>query len=566
MRIDNAKTLTELFQTRIKDSPRSVAYRQFEGSDWVNYSWQETAANVGRWRAALKSENLEPGDRVGICLQNRYEWMLFEQAALASGLVVVPLFYNDRPDNMAWCLEDAGAKLLFLGDGAVWPDMRDHVTSLQRVVCFHSTPEGDEGDNKSRVISLSDWLPEAKSGLESKLEVIDLQPDSLATIVYTSGTTGRPKGVMLTHNNIISDVVGLVIACPEIDGDDLFLSFLPLSHMFERTVGYYVAMAVGAQTTYARSVLDLGEDMVSQKPTIMVCVPRIFERVYTKVQDGLGQSKLKRFLFENAYRLGWLKFRGRISFMQSFFWPILDKLVGKKVRGRFGGRLRFILLGGAPMPGYLFEVFMGLGLTFLHGYGLTETSPVISFNQVHDNEPLSVGNTLTGVDVKLGEADELIVRGPIIMKGYWNNEKATADCIIDGWFHTGDVARLEGKRVFITGRVKDIIILSNGEKISPTDAEQAITADPAFEQVMVIGDGRTKLALLAVTSLTSPKEICDRANEQLHDFPGYAKICYAHKVDEPWSIENGLMTPTLKLKRKKIEKQLASEIEAMYSK
>jgi len=556
MRIENAKTLTVLFQTRVKDSPRSIAYCQFNGSAWVNHSWQETADNVKRWQAALQAENLEAGDRVGICLQNRYEWMLFEQAALAMGLVVVPLFYNDRPDNMAWCLEDAGAKLLFLGDGAVWPDMRDHVTSLTRVVCFHDTP-----DNGDKVISLADWLPDGQA--ESK--PVNVKADSLATIVYTSGTTGRPKGVMLTHNNITSDVDGLVHACPEIDGDDLFLSFLPLSHMFERTVGYYVAMAVGAQTTYARSVLDLSEDMISQKPTIMVCVPRIFERVYTKVQDGLGKSKLKRFLFENAYRLGWLKFRGRISLIQSFFWPILDKLVGKKVRGRFGGRLRFILLGGAPMPSHLFEVFMGLGLNFLHGYGLTETSPVICFNQVHNNEPFSVGVTLKGVDVKLGEADELMVRGPIIMKGYWNNEKATAGCMTDDWFHTGDIARLEGNRIFITGRVKDIIILSNGEKISPTDAEQAITADAAFEQVMVIGEGRTKLSLLAVTSLNDPKEICDRANKQLHDFPGYAKISFAHKVAEPWTIENDLMTPTLKLKRKKIEAALASEIEAMYS-
>jgi long-chain acyl-CoA synthetase len=556
MRIDNVKTLTELFQTRISDSPRAIAYRQFNGSDWVDYSWQETAENVGRWQKALAAEKFEPGDRVGICLANRYEWMLYEQAALGLGLVVVPLFYNDRPDNMAWCLQDAGARLLFLGDGSAWPHMCDHVDSIERVICFSNAPDGDE-----KVTRLSDWLPKDTS----KPTAVAVDPDSLATIVYTSGTTGRPKGVMLSHWNIASDVNGLLQACPEIDGDDLFLSFLPLSHMLERTVGYYVAMAVGAQTTYARSVLDLAEDMVSQKPTIMVCVPRIFERVYTKVQEGLGSSKLKRFLFENAYRLGWLRFRGRISAIQSFFWPILDKLVGKKVRARFGGRLRFVLIGGAPMPGHLFEVFMGLGINFLHGYGLTETSPAICFNQVHDNEPFSVGVTVKDVEVKLGEHDELMVRGPIVMKGYWNNDKATSDCITDGWFHTGDVAKLEGNRIFITGRVKDIIVLMSGEKISPTDAEQAISADPDFEQVMVIGEGRTKLALLAVTSLEDPQEICDRANKQLHDFPGYAKICYALKVNESWSVENGFMTPTLKIKRNKIEEHHAEEIEAMYS-
>jgi len=556
MRIENAKTLTELFQSRVNNSPRKIAYRQFDGSTWVDYSWQDTAEKVSRWQAALSNEQLEPGDRVGICLQNRYEWILFDQAVLACGLVLVPLFYNDRPDNMAWCLQDAGAKLLFLGDGSAWPHMSQHVNSIKRVICLNNTPQADD-----KVMSLHEWLSGASRN-DTKLEVT---PDSLATIVYTSGTTGKPKGVMLTHDNIVSDLTGLLLACPEIDGDDLFLSFLPLSHMLERTVGYYVAMGVGAQTTFARSVLDLAEDMVSQKPTIMVCVPRIFERVYTKVQEGLGKSRLKRFLFENAYRLGWLRFRGRITFLQSFFWPLLDRLVGKKVRGRFGGRLRFVLLGGAPMPTHLFEVFMGLGIHFLHGYGLTETSPVICFNQVHDNEPFSVGIALKDVEVRLGEHDELQVRGPMVMKGYWNNEAATTECMGDGWFHTGDIARLEGNKIFITGRVKDIIVLLSGEKISPTDAEQAILHDPVFEQVMVIGEGRTKLALLAVTNVDDPDEICERANQQLHDFPGYAKICFAFRVKEPWTVENGLLTPTLKVKRKEVEKRYAAEIEAMYS-
>ena len=556
MRIKETTNLYDLFQQRVAMTPDAVAFRQYDGMEWREMTWAEAAEGVRRWQGALAKEGLQPGDRVAVSMPNRIEWVLFDQAALGMGLVSVPLFYNDRPDNMAWCLNHAEAKFLLLDNGALWPQMRDELEHMSRVVCVHDTPEGDD-----RAMDLEDWLAAAGEAPPPH----DIQPQDLATLVYTSGTTGRPKGVMLSHNNIVSDVMGMSQACPQIDHRDRFLSFLPLSHTFERTVGYYIAVAIGAQTAYARSIQTLSEDMLSQRPTVMVCVPRIFERVYTKVQESLEPGSPKQKLFDKAVDVGWKQFRHRASMSDKMLHPLLDTLVGKKVRARLGGRVRYILLGGAPMPHHLFEVFIGLGLTFLHGYGLTETSPVISFNRVNDNEPFSVGRPLEGVQVRTDDKGELLVRGPIVMLGYWRNEDATRDAIdSEYWFHTGDLAQIRDGRIYITGRVKDIIVLTNGEKVSPGDAEHAILADPAFEQVMVVGEGRPKLGLLAVTHLTDLKEICDRANQQLHDFPGYARICHVARFDEPWTVENGLLTPTLKLKRNVIKERFTAEIEEMY--
>ena len=557
MRVEKAETLPDLFHQRVQLSPDTFAYRQFIDNAWKPITWSDAARETGRWQAAFKSEGLKAGDRVGICMRNRTEWIFFDQAALSLGLVTVPLFYNDRADNMAWCLNDAGVKLLLVENAEVCSDLCDQTKTLEKIICT----ENISANVDNKIVALNNWLPATAS-----YEVnTTLTSADLATVVYTSGTTGRPKGVMLTHKNLLADVFALSVACNDIDSDDIFLSFLPLSHMFERTVGYHISMTVGAETRFARGILELAEDMVSQRPTILVCVPRIFERIYNKVQDGLPAGSPKRFLFEKAVEIGWKRYQGRASLVNNLFWPVLDTLVGKKLRGRLGGRVRYILLGGAPMPKHLFHTFIGLGITFLHGYGLTETSPVISFNRVDDNDPFSVGTVLDGVETRLGDEGELQVRGDIIMKGYWKQEQATKAAIdSDGWLHTGDIAEIRNEHIYITGRVKDIIILSNGEKVSPGDIEQAILADPEFEQVMLIGEGRPKLGLLVVSTQKDKERLCQRANELLHDFPGYVKIFSVARISEEWSVENGLLTPTLKPKRKEIEKRYASEIEALY--
>lgn len=554
MRIEQATNVSDIFRQRISADGQKVAYRQYEKGQWRDKTWAELGKDVAQWQAAFRKEGLQAGDRVAVCLKNCIEWVAFDQAAMGLDLVSVPLFYNDRPDNMAWCMNDAGARFLLLGDGNIWPEIAKTTTTIERVVCMENRCEDE------RVVSLQDWL-----GDSGELQISKAAADQLFTIVYTSGTTGRPKGVMLSHGNVIVDTLALTHACPEIGESDRFLSFLPMSHMLERTVGYYVAMVVGAPVTFARSVLDLAEDMVSQKPTVMVCVPRIFERVYGKVQEGLAASALKHKLFNSAVKMGWRKFQKKSRWYDVLFFPILDALVGKKIRSRLGGNIRYLLIGGAPMAPHLFETFIGLGLTFLHGYGLTETSPAISFNRVHDNDPFSVGKPLEGIQIKTAENGELLVRGDIVMMGYWKNEQATNDAVdSEGWFHTGDVVEIKKGRIYITDRVKDIIVMTNGEKVAPGDVERAILSDSVFEQVMLVGEGRPKLTLLCVSQLDKKEDLIRRANHCLTTFPGYIKIDNLAVFKEAWTVENGLLTPTMKLKRKVMEQRFKNEIEAMY--
>ena len=553
-------TLADLLIQRRQATPHLPAYRYYHDGEWVEKTWDETAREVARWQAALQAEGLQPGERVALCMRNRIEWMYFDQAALGLGLVVVPLYYNDRAENMAWCLNDAQARLLLLEDGALWPQLSTLATTLMRVVTLNNG--GSTGDKQR---TLHDWLP-AATGTYT-LATPAAQAQDLATLVYTSGTTGKPKGVMLTHRNIVADLIGLLHAVPSLDTQcHEFLSFLPLSHTFERTVGYYIPICINAKVIYARGINELAEDLATQKPTAIVSVPRIFERVYAKVEAGLPPGSLKRRLFDQTVAIGWKRFIKQATVLENLQWPLLNFLVARKLRARLGGRLQFIKLGGAALAPHLLKTFTAMGFTFIHGYGLTETSPVLSCNRLDDNDPLSVGKPLLGVETRVTASGELCVRGAIVTQGYWNNPAATQAVIdAEGWFHTGDVVEIKNEKIYIRGRVKDIIVLTNGEKIPPGDAEQAIMQDPAFEQVMVIGEGRAALGLIAVSAVTDTRELCARANKQLHAFPGYAKIRHILRLQEGWTVENGMMTPTLKLKRNKIEEKYAREIAAMYA-
>ena len=559
-------TLPQLFLARIHDTPNGRAFRQYHPDPgmpkdaghgrWQDMGWAEAGREAGRWRAALRSEGLKTGDRVALCMRNRIEWVLFDQAALSLGLVVVPLFYNDRAENMAWCMNDAGVRLLLLEDGVLWRDLRAQVATLVRVVCMNDAPAGD-----GTAVAASAWLPARGESLDEG----PARAADLATLVYTSGTTGRPKGVMLSHRNIASNVSASLDAVPIVNAEDVFLSFLPLSHMFERTVGYYLSMCIGASTVFARSITELPEDLLSQRPTMLVCVPRIFERIYARMQESLPPGSFRRRLFDLAVNVGWRRFAGQARLGDTFLWPLLDVLVARKLRRRLGGRMRLIVSGAAALAPQLSRTFLGLGLPLLQGYGLTEFAPVVSCNRLEDNDPTSVGRPVTGVEIRTHGDGELLVRGPEVMLGYWNNPAATGAVIdAEGWLHTGDMVRIEGGRIYVVGRAKEIIVLSNGEKVPPADAEQAIMLDPVFQQVMVVGEGRPHLGLLVVSGLADERALCERANAQLRNFPGYARIHHIARITEAWTVENDLLTPTLKLRRNRIEERFAREIEDMY--
>jgi len=565
---DVAQVLPGLFWERVRRSPGAIAYSFFDkpSNRWLDLTWAQMAEQVSHWQMALKTESLQKGDRVAVMANNSPQWLVFEQAALALGLVVVPLFSNDRAENVAYVLADSNTRLLLIEGLEQWRELSSVAAELDDGM--HIWSMNDCGDQRIR------YVKKLLQDSGEPAELCDSSPDDLATIVYTSGTTGRPKGVMLSHRNILWNAYAGLCSV-EIFPDDVFLSFLPLSHTLERTIGYYLPMMAGASVAYARSIPHLAEDLQSIRPTVLISVPRIYERTFAKIQEQLT-SPLKRRLFDLAVEVGWLRFlhqQGRADWqVKLLLWPLLEKLVAGKIMDKLGGRLRIAICGGAPMPVDAGKAFIGLGLNLLQGYGMTELSPVAAVNLIENNDPASVGPPLPDVEVRIGANDELQVRSPGVMQGYWNNEKAFAETVdADGWLHTGDKARLEDSRVYITGRIKDVLVLANGEKVSPADMEMAISAHPLFEQVMVIGDNRPCLAVLVVLNK-------DQSNEQysndamltviaecIRSFPGYAKIRSLLTIDEPWSVENDMLTPTLKLKRENILSRYEKEIEAIYA-
>lgn len=591
--VQQAGTLDGLFLQRIRRSPDRIAYR-YHGRDggWHPLTWREVGESVARWRQALASEGLLPGDRVAVLLRNCPEWVMFDQAALSLGLVTVPLYTDDRADNAAYIIEDSAAKLLLVQDPGRWRRVAEPLGGCpypQRVVLLEERPEGEQAAAADpRVVSARQWLPNSGTPLQPRQG----DPGSLATIVYTSGTTGRPKGVMLSHYNILSNAYGGATLI-DVYQEDVFLSFLPLSHTLERTAGYYLPMMAGAEVAFSRSVTQIGEDLQGIRPTLMIAVPRVFERVYRRIQDQMAKRPAPvRLFFRLAVAAGWRRFQrdqGRAGWHPLLLlWPLLRRKVATPVLQRLGGRLRAAVSGGAPLVAEVAHTFIALGLPLLQGYGLTETSPVIAVNPLKDNIPESVGVPVPNMELRIGAEDELLVRGGNVMLGYWNNPTATAQILdADGWLHTGDQARITGGHLYITGRLKDILVLSNGEKVPPADMEMAIAMDPLFDQALVLGEGRSYLAALLVLngdlwpelaqgygldpqdprSLEDPqllKDMLRRVRAALGDFPGYAKIRRAALALEPWSVENGLLTPTLKVKRPQVLERYRKVIERLY--
>ena len=580
-------TLDEMFRERVRRCADKIAYTQFDPatSQWVDYSWGTIAGEVERWQVMFQSEGLETGDRVAVRLANSIEWVIFDQAALRLGLVVVPLYCADRADNVNYVLNHSGAKLLLLDTQAEWEEIRDaeaELPNLKRVIALSGV-----GENSDAIVcDLDDILPENGLHLERGMA----EADDVASIVYTSGTTGRPKGVMLTHKNMLHNAYAGMRSVP-LYPQDRSLSFLPLSHTFERTIGYYAKMMCAVQVVYNRSIPELVDDLAYAKPTVLIAVPRIFERVSNKIYAGVAESSpIKQKLFHAAIDVGWQRFehqQGRAKWSPKLLlFPVLDALVGKKIRAKLGGNLRFAVVGGAPLSPSVAKTFVSLGVILLQGYGLTESSPVISVNTLEHNKPETIGLPLRGVELAIGENNELLARGDNIMKGYWENPEATAEAVdADGWLHSGDQASIDEQGfIRIIGRLKDILVLANGEKVPPADMESAILKDELFEQVLVLGEGKPFLSALLVLNQDNWEKLLQsgeyakedlhtekfnefvlaRVAKQIEEFPGYAKIRKVSISLDEWTVESGLVTATLKVKRPKVQVAFADEIAALY--
>ena len=587
-----ALTLPGLFAARVKRSPEAIAYQQYDAQtdSWRDYRWQDMYALVARWRAALANENLQPGDRVATLLGNGINWVCFDQAAQSLGLVVVALYTTDTPTNLAYILADAGVRLLLIEEFAQWESLagkQQELSAMQRVWCLRKNDRA--GEKLRHLVYVEDVLPLEGPTYENMVT----EPAALATIIYTSGTTGRPKGVMLSHHNILANAEAVHINIPAY-AEDIFISFLPLAHGFERTVNYYLPMMAGSKVSYARSIKLLAEDLLVIRPTVFLSAPRLYEKIYAAVQAKVAPHKVKRKLLAATVTLGWQQFeaqQGRrplLNVLQRFQARLLHKLVAEKILERLGGRLRVAVTGAAPMSEKVARFFIGLGFPLVEGYGLTEAGPVVSGNSLEVNTPGSVGKALPGVEVTTSKDGELLVRSAGVMLGYWQREDATREVINkDGWLHTGDLAEIQDDTIFIRGRIKDILVTSTGEKVAPADMEMTITLDPLFEQAMVIGEGKPYISTLLVLNNTAWQKLAGELGLDVEDvaslqsekateavvarlatlldmFPGYAQIHAVYLTCEPWSVENGLLTPTLKIKRNVLEKHFTREINELY--
>ncbi len=579
----DASTLDEAFRERVRRSSEKVAYTQFnhEIDTWETYTWADMAFQVERWQVAFRESGLEKGDRLAICYRNSVQWIIFDQAALRLGLVIVPLYTADRADNIAYVIGNSGSKLVLFETSEMWQQVSntdEDVSTIEQVLVFSGE---EQTDQRAKVSLVNNWLPEHGQHFERGVS----SADDLASIVYTSGTTGRPKGVMLSHRNMLANAYSGMRSVP-LTPEDRLLSFLPLSHTLERTVGYYASLISGSMVTFNRSIKQLTDDMAVVKPTVMISVPRIFERVHNQIYTGLVEaSGLERWMFSTAINIGWRRFeyqQGLRSWHPKLlFSGLFDALVASKVRAKLGGALDFVIVGGAPLTQEVFKTFVSLGIPLLQGYGLTESSPIVSTNTKAKNRVNSIGMLLRGVNVKIVDNDELWVKGENVMMGYWERPEATAKAIVvDGeerWLRTGDRAAIDEQGYLrIIGRIKDILVLANGEKVPPPDIEAAIVRNPLFEQVMVVGEGKSFLSVLVVLNKALEKQARKQNGddfqaylikciaEQMDDFPGYAKIRKAHICDQEWTVESGLLTPTLKVKRPKVIAHYHEAIEQLY--
>ncbi|MFZ6687591.1 AMP-dependent synthetase/ligase [Undibacterium sp. SXout11W] len=596
--LNSLQTLAELFSWRVAQTPDVEAYRQFDESSqqWISYSWQQTHKKVQQFAQALATLQPERGARIAILLPNGLHAVCMDQAAMQLACVPVPMHALDNPASIGYIVGDSDATMLIVATDQQWKDISEtgiSMPALRQVVVLEKTIQDVQFTSPVPMLMLQDWL---EKGAQATLSAQAPTQDDLAALVYTSGTTGKPKGVMLTHLNVLSNVKAVVQRVAPVTSD-VFLSFLPLSHTFERTAGYYLPVVAGSCVAFSRSTKQLPEDLTIVKPTILISVPRIYERVYSVIQTKLATSKFAATLFNAAIAVGWRRFlRKQKNLSDGVFnatvddiaWSILDPLVATKLKQQFGGRLRVAVSGGAALSTVISRCFLGLGIPIVQGYGMTETSPVVAFNSPDDNDPNTVGRTMAGVEVRIGENKELQVRGPNVMRGYWKRDEDTAKAFVDGWLRTGDQASVTDGRVRILGRVKEIIVTSTGEKIAPVDLELAILTDSSFEQAYAFGENSPFIGCAVVlsqrywqelsTSLGldphDPNSLKDAAavdvvvkqvRELTNSLPFYAQPKAAILSLEPWTIENTLITPTLKLKRNNLANHFADDIARLYA-
>jgi long-chain acyl-CoA synthetase len=594
MEYERVPSLTRMFfaqAERLGERPCMWAKRK---GAWQPVPWESAARQVLAAASGLRRIGIRPGDRILLVSENRPHWAIADLAVMVAGAVTVPAYTTNTVDDHLHLLRDSGAvAAIASGDdllksllpaAARAPGCRTIVT-FDPVAC--SAPDG---------LTMRHWdALEAPDGHRNVLDLVERsRRTDVACIIYTSGTGGRPKGVVLTHGSILCNIMGayhlLAPAGLELDRE-IFLSFLPLSHSYEHTAGLYLPMSVGAEIYYGEGVEHLLSNFTEVRPTYMTAVPRLFEVMRQRILRHVHkQSALRRHLFDLALRLGTRRYEAPqgLSLGERLLDLAAERLVRQKIRDRFGGRIKALVSGGAPLSYDVGLFFTALGVPLCQGYGQTEASPVVSCNPPDRVKLHTVGPALRGVDIRIAEDGEILVRGELVMRGYWNDEEGTGRALRDGWLHTGDIGRVDGDGyIQITDRKKDIIVLTGGDNVSPAKVEGRLVMEPEIAQAMVFGDKRPHLVAVlvpesefmrnwAVLTGRSPDlakvaldpdlhgvllAAVERANAGLSAVERVRHFIIAH---EAFTVDNSMMTPTLKVRRHRVLESYGGALEALY--
>lgn len=578
-----------LSQARRFSSKPALWFKQKGTARYESLSWSEWAASVEKTSNALKFQGIAKGDPVAIIAENRPEWTYVDLGTLSLGAILVPIYPTLAIHDVQYILRHSESKILFTSNRElaekILQSKKTECPALEKVILFNdsTSPEGLTG--------WQEFLSAVPAGAEAFEErIAAVQPDDLATLIYTSGTTGPQKGVMLTHRNFMENA-RLAKTYIHVSEADKTISFLPLSHVFERLAGYYFMIDCGAQIAYAESMLTVPQDIRIIKPTVAAAVPRFYEKVHAKIMDQVRAKSTKtQKIFRWALAVGKLYRQalrsGRLSLALRVKYGAAKLLVLRKIRNAMGGKIRFFISGGAPLSKHLAEFFDAAGVLILEGYGLTETAPVIAVNSEADYVFGTVGKPLPEIEVKIAQDGEILTRSACVMKGYYRDPEATSRVIQDGWFATGDIGEFnENGFLKITDRKKDLIVTSGGKNIAPQNLEGLLMEDPLIQQAVVIGDKRNYLIALLVLNRD---EALKRTNsegaawadvlkseglrscinrvleEKMHEKASYEKIKHYALLENELTLEAGELTPTMKVKRRVVMEKYAAVIEEAY--
>jgi long-chain acyl-CoA synthetase len=594
--MSSPRTLTELFFGAMdRYGGRSVLLRHWSGGAWRVISAAELLDQVRALAAALRELGVAPGDRVGLLSENRPEWAVTDYACLTTRCADVPIYPTLPASQTAYILRDAGAVAVFVSTREQLDKLlavRADLPALRHVIAF------DPLDLPADVTAFHELLERGRAAASRypnwREEALRVTPDDLATIIYTSGTTGEPKGVMLSHGNIASNVAATCQVFDVRESDEC-LSLLPLSHIFERMAGHYVMLHAGVVISYARSVETVAQDMLAVRPTLMLAVPRLYEKFYARALEAASRSPITLRLFRWAKRVGERYADLRLAHAPvplglSLQQRVADRLVFAKLRRATGGRLRYFVSGGAPLNPEIARFFFAAGLPVLEGYGLTETSPVISVNTLDRLRLGTVGRPIPGVEVRIAEDGEILTRGPHVMRGYYNRPDDTAQVLdADGWLHTGDIGHLDSDGyLVITDRKKDLIVTAGGKNIAPQPIENRLKTNPFIANAVMLGDRRKFPFVLLVPHFERLAEwarqqgLPDRdpavlvtrpevqakmemeARKHLRDLAQFEVPKKFIVLERDFSIERGELTPKLSVRRRVVEQHFADRIEQLF--